>query len=296
MRQVLVDYSQDGSLACQVEGYDSPFMDPHEALKAILAGSPTHRTCRGLTLDKYLSLGVPDIEDILGAVWTNPTVLGRGSKKLDARPTVSSLPRRSSPQEALLVKGTAGHLGIDLDHRGIEVAKLLRAGFGGRIRSAGYDFDDVLQEVYRGLIARNAGKCPWDSSKSSFGHYVHMVCGCILSNYHRRMQRIRRHEQVGMRIASGKDGMREVDAGSDGAATVAGGGMEDADGSRALLAMSTLVAEALEGNDAALALRVLPLVAAGLGRGEIAAELGVSKQVASRGLALLREVAASMRD
>jgi len=82
-------------------------------------------------------------------------------------------------------------LGIDLEARGHEVAKLLYAGFNGMMRAAHYDSSDVLQEVYKGILIRNMGKCPFDATKASFGHYVHMVCRCILSNYHRRTQRYR---------------------------------------------------------------------------------------------------------
>ena len=88
-------------------------------------------------------------------------------------------------------------LGIDLENRSHEVRKLLFAGFGKRIVAMGYDPEDVLQDVYRGLLARNIGRCPWDARKASFGHYVHMVCSCILSNYHRRYDRINKREQPG---------------------------------------------------------------------------------------------------
>ena len=88
-------------------------------------------------------------------------------------------------------------LGIDLENRSHEVRKLLFAGFGKRIIAMGYDPEDVLQDVYRGLLARNNGTCPWDARKASFGHYVHMVCSCILSNYHRRYDRINKREQPG---------------------------------------------------------------------------------------------------
>lgn len=97
-------------------------------------------------------------------------------------------------------------LGIDLAARGHEVRKLMWAGFGHKILRAGYDPEDVLQEIFRGIIARNAGICPWDARKSSFGHYVHMVIGCILTNYHRKQQGVRDHESVGLKGADGKDG------------------------------------------------------------------------------------------
>lgn len=110
--------------------------------------------------------------------------------------TPKKMPKRK-PVKAKPKKEWSG-LGVDLENRSGEVRKLLYAGFGKRIHQLGYDPEDVLQEVYRGLLARNKGKCPWDESKSSFGHYVHMVCGCILSNYHRRYNRINQRETVGM--------------------------------------------------------------------------------------------------
>ena len=99
-------------------------------------------------------------------------------------------------------------LGIDLSKRALEVRKIFFAGFAGKVNRMGYDPEDVLQEVYQGILVRNMGKCPFDSRKSSFGHYVHMVTSCILSNYRRRHSRLERNEQFGVTSASGE----EVDA------------------------------------------------------------------------------------
>lgn len=88
--------------------------------------------------------------------------------------------------------------GIDLNRRGDEVRKLFFAGFGQQVIKSGYDPEDVLQEIYRGLLVRNQGTCPFDETKSSFGHYVHMVCDCIIKNYHRKESRKRKMEQLGM--------------------------------------------------------------------------------------------------
>lgn len=78
-------------------------------------------------------------------------------------------------------------LGIDLALRGNEVKKLFYAGgFTGTLVHERIDPDEFLQEVYRGILARNRGTCPWDVKKSSFGHYVHIIIRCVLSNYLRR--------------------------------------------------------------------------------------------------------------
>jgi DNA-directed RNA polymerase specialized sigma24 family protein len=110
----------------------------------------------------------------------------------------AGVPLKSSVDFSKVFDSTV-ELGIDLVNRGHEVRKILFAGYGGKIQSRNYDSDDVLQEVFKGLITRNSGKCPWDVRKSSFGHYVHMVCGCVLSNYHRRASRRDEVEQVGLR-------------------------------------------------------------------------------------------------
>jgi len=95
--------------------------------------------------------------------------------------------------------------GVDLERRSHEVRKLFFAGFGQRVLRYGYDPEDVLQEVYKGLLVRNAGKCPFDPAKSSFGHYVHMVCGCIVSNYRRKYSRLSRNEVVGVPGLEGEE-------------------------------------------------------------------------------------------
>lgn len=88
-------------------------------------------------------------------------------------------------------------LGIDLAKRGKGVRRLFFAGFAKQIVKKGFDPEDVLQEIYKGILIRNLGKCPFDPMKSSFGHYVHMVSGCILSNYYRRYGRLQVNELYG---------------------------------------------------------------------------------------------------
>lgn len=80
-------------------------------------------------------------------------------------------------------------LGIDLAVRGIEVRKLFYAAFARGLARDGYDPEDALQEVYRGILARNNGTCPFDARKSSFGHYVHIVTKCVLANWIRKERR-----------------------------------------------------------------------------------------------------------
>lgn len=103
-------------------------------------------------------------------------------------------------QETLIEMGFIKRktIGIDLEERGEEVRKLLMADFSQWIASMDMDPEEVLQEVYRGILARNRGKCPLDESKSSFGHYVHMVINGVLSNLYHKHQRITDRELVGL--------------------------------------------------------------------------------------------------
>jgi RNA polymerase sigma factor (sigma-70 family) len=187
--------------------------------------------------------------------------------------------------------------GIDLENRSGEVAKLLFAGFGSWIFSAGYDPDDVFQEVCKGIIARNRGKCPWDPNKSSFGHYVHMVCKGIIANFHRKKKRIREVEQIGMFQV---DAEQPRDVGSV--------PQED---KKSSVQMETEVQEVQDDLvnfiqaqtgakrapvESQVAIGAIPLLRLGYTRAEIAEELGITLATASRGLAYLRAQAKKWKE
>lgn len=209
---------------------------------------------------------------------------------------------QKAPKGGLTVAGDGSGviLGIDLETRAHEVRKLLFAGFGRRMARKGYNPDDVLQEVYRGILARNAGKCPWDERKSSFGHYVHMVCECVLNNYQRKRDRIGQYEQVGM-SGLGDDGdWGSMDAGlmasdltSDEGSVLDWGSVDSPDAvvgiDRALEGIEGLLTE--DRPDAHLARAILPYVVQGYQRGEIAEEFGVEPSKIGRALSYLRRYA-----
>ena len=162
-------------------------------------------------------------------------------------------------------------LGIDLENRSHEVRKLLFAGFGKRIIAMGYDPEDVLQDVYRGLLARNIGRCPWDARKASFGHYVHMVCSCILSNYHRRYDRINRREQAG--ALDWQDGARVlVDVASSSLPVFKAEQSYSIERHELIEELEQKIIADVE--EPYLALTALPYVLEGKGRREIAREIG----------------------
>jgi len=186
-------------------------------------------------------------------------------------------------------------LGIDLALRGHEVRKLLFKGFGSWMFSAGHDPEEVFQEVCKGILARNRGRGAFDDRRSSFGHYVHNVCRCVLSNWHRREMRRRTHEQVG--VAAWRDGgLVEVDAAE--ADRVPAGVPADGHGTdlvRADLAAFMARRGAGRTPDGRLAMEMIPLVADGLGRAEIADRLGPKggKAAVARALSVLKRHAAA---
>ena len=183
--------------------------------------------------------------------------------------------------------------GIDLAARGHEVRKLFYAGYGRRVIKYGYDPEDVLQEVYKGLLVRNNGKCPFDPSKSSFGHYVHMVCGCIVSNYRRRYSRLSRNEQFGVMNVEGV--LEDVSCAD---LAVEDAEQEDrAEMTSALDRLTTLVRHEAWVRDADpfVAEQCARLMVQGYRKSEIAAEIHQTPALVARMLRMIREVAAAWR-
>jgi len=124
-------------------------------------------------------------------------------RMMDTSLSVFSPKKIKGNKNITVVDRSSTGLGIDLSKYHRDVRRLFFAGFSRRVVFLGYEPEDVLQEVYQGILVRNTGKCPFDPAKSSLGHYVHMVTGCILSNYNRKSSRIRRYESVG---SIGEDG------------------------------------------------------------------------------------------
>lgn len=188
-----------------------------------------------------------------------------------------------------------GAVGIDLGEasqrsgskfKADEVRRLLWRGFAGKMLSQGYDPEDVLQEVYRGLLVRNRGKCPWDGRKSTFGHYVHMVISCVLTNYHRKQAR--RIDRDAVPLDVGRDGEERVtDVGQYGSCRIEHG--SEVGDMLALEQLAVYLAELPEESpEAELGREILPLVASGHQRGEIVRHTGRRPSLVSRALAWLR--------
>lgn len=86
-------------------------------------------------------------------------------------------------------------LGIDLNIYGEDVKRLFYSQFGTKITKLGFDPEDVLQEVYRGILIRNQGS-PFNPAKAKFSTYVVMVCRCVVSNYITKHQKTKQEVQL----------------------------------------------------------------------------------------------------
>lgn len=190
-------------------------------------------------------------------------------------------------------------LGIDLAVRGIEIRKIFYAGFRARVVRMGYDPEDVLQELYHGLLIRNKGKCPFDPSKSSFTHYVHMVAGCLLSNYRRRYSRLERNEVFGVRAISITDDPNAL-------VDVAQADIEWVEPVQEDLCVMDSITTSLtkkavglalkEGRDPTLVEKCLEYLLLGMKQKEIAAALECAASVVSDTVKFIRRVSAEWRD
>jgi hypothetical protein len=198
---------------------------------------------------------------------------------------------KSSPDLSIAIP-----VGIDLAKRGHEVRKLFYAGYGRRVTRHGYDPEDVLQEVYQGLLVRNRGKCPFDPSKSSFGHYVHMVCGCIVSNYRRRYSRLERNEQFG--VLTMNDGAYEMQDVRDSNLAVVGplqGEAVETESTQRVLETLVSARASTVGVSPVLARQCFGLMVKGYRKGEIVTLTGEPPNKIAKMLRLIRQTAAEWR-
>jgi len=81
-------------------------------------------------------------------------------------------------------------LGIDIEKHKEDIKKLFYKRQGTKLMKTGVDTEEVLQEVYKGILIRNRGTCPFDSEKSAMSTYIVMVVDCITMNYMNKFNRI----------------------------------------------------------------------------------------------------------
>jgi len=259
-----------------------------------------------LTFDRYFRLGkwAPPERTSRTAALTVFDLLDPIVPKVTPAITVATRDVPVWPEEwrGLVVDGGSRiALGVDLEKRGHEVAKLFHKGFGARVLRQGLDPQDVLQEVYKGIITRNNGKCPFDPRKSSFGHYVHMVTGCVLSNYQRRERERKRREKIGIGMYDRNDGWTTVDVAASNLTRKIPGHdkcFEEFELDMAQRDLLTHIGNYGVGSKIPMANveKVLPLLPGGFTRQEMADRTGLSKSAVTKTVHHIRDIAREWRD
>jgi len=311
-----VIYSRDSDGNVPVHILDNGQYEIHKADEKIICASARqliinltgHPKARNWTFDRYFRQGIhadPDslIESVLpvldlfgpGGIVLDTGLAVPGTKKphdltihpesLKAKRKLQTPWTKQDAEDYIRLHGVP-KVGIDLDQRGHEVAKLLFSGFKNWIFGSGYDPQDVLQEVYKGILIRNLGKCPFDVRKASFGHYVHRVCQCVLSNYHRKESRRYRSEMIGMKTI--KDGVwKDTDA----AEALAEKPTKDPRLQTTLVDDLTLVLTSHLTRENRLALRVVPLLGQGYTHADVSEMLDISRTAVGKAMVTIREAA-----
>ena len=106
--------------------------------------------------------------------------------------------KRKPWQEGVINILEITNTGIDLEEKHLEIRKIFIAkGFAKKCRNVGCDPEDVLQEIYKGILIRNKGSCPFDKSKSAFSTYVFMVIKCVTLNCINKKIRVTSREYIG---------------------------------------------------------------------------------------------------
>jgi hypothetical protein len=88
-------------------------------------------------------------------------------------------------------------LGVDTALKWEDIRKLSVAAFGASVKRLGVEVDDYVQDVYRGVLARNIGASAWDPGRGTLGTYITQVARSVFLNLHEKVKRLDGREQVG---------------------------------------------------------------------------------------------------
>lgn len=92
-----------------------------------------------------------------------------------------------------------------------------RRGFAHRLIAAGWDPDDALQEIYLGLLTRQAGDSAYDSARAGLSKYLYMVISSVTLHLLDRRQTREARRQVSVEDMAPGRGQRvlSTDPGDD---------------------------------------------------------------------------------
>ena len=80
------------------------------------------------------------------------------------------------------IKPIKRKLGVDVEAKSEDIKSIFYKHFAKMCIQSKYDPEEMLQEIYLGILHRNKGNCPFDPAKSSLSTYIVMVSRCILFN------------------------------------------------------------------------------------------------------------------
>jgi len=190
--------------------------------------------------------------------------------------------------------------GVDLSDKWKDVEKLFYSGFRGWLVNAGYsreDFEEVLQDVHMGLLSRNRGKGAWDPERSSFGHYVHLVCRSVITNHYNKRKRRLSRMTTGLKTL--KDSVLVFgDAAEADHMLCTSADFEGVDSTLPLEDLKAWIEGSRESGrkDARVALEILPYVGMGMRRREISEESGFNPLTVGRALAFIRQASVEWQE
>jgi len=73
-------------------------------------------------------------------------------------------------------------LGVDVEAKANDIKSIFYKHFAKMCIQSKFEPEEMLQEIYLGILHRNKGNCPFDPAKSSLSTYIVMVSRCILFN------------------------------------------------------------------------------------------------------------------
>ena len=108
-------------------------------------------------------------------------------------------------------------LGIDVEKHKDDIKNLFYKRQGQSLLKKGVNTEELLQEIYKGILIRNRGTCPFDPDKSAMSTYIVMVVDCITMNYMNKYNRTHERETTGYEddVASSYSASYEADPADD---------------------------------------------------------------------------------
>ena len=84
------------------------------------------------------------------------------------------------------IKEDTGERGFSIEEKKKDVERIFYAYYAKRAVAEGLSVEDLLQQVFIGLISRNTKSGAWNPSRGSFGNYIHLVIGSVYRNFRKK--------------------------------------------------------------------------------------------------------------